>query len=451
MTLEELLAEVTEPRSKQAKETQQPQPWGWVERSVWTEPMLKRLTESQEGTVWFSLWDKLLKQNNLIQGAYEVIGNKGSAGVDHQTTEQLARTVQENIQRLQNELQGGHYKPLPAKRKWIEKPGSTELRPLGIPAVRDRVVQAALKHVIEPILEKDFARHSYGFRPRRSAQQALARVEELLQEGRIWIVDADLKSYFDTIPHERLMKKLQRRLADGRILKLIGSYLEAGILEKGKGWQATEEGTPQGSVISPLLANLYLNDLDHQMEKAGRQMVRYADDFVILCSTEEEARVALEEVREWVEKEGLSLHPTKTKIATMKEGFDFLGFHFQHGRDGRVKKWPRKKSVMKLRDRVREHTRKRNNKSMATIIQKLNPILKGWHGYFRSSTHQALDQVDGWIRRRLRSVWRFQQKRKGISKGRENPELRNQWFQERGLFSLAGYPTPETSIPPGNY
>ena len=451
MTLEELLTEVTrkETGPKQVKEAQ-PQPWGWVERSVWTDRMLERLAQSQEQTLWFSLWDKVWDQDNLIQAAYEVIWNKGSAGVDQQSTQAFGQQVMEQIQRLQHQLRGGTYQPLPAKRTWIEKLGTTDLRPLGIPAVRDRVVQAALKHVIEPILERDFAAQSYGFRPGRSAQQAIRRVEEMLESGRKWIVDADLKSYFDTIPHARLMEKLKRRIVDGRVLGLIDSYLNAGVLEQGKEWQATPEGTPQGSVISPLLANLYLNDLDHQMERDGIQMVRYADDFVILCSTQEEARAALEKVGKWVAEQGLILHPTKTRIVPLSEGFDFLGFHFHQGRKG-VIKWPRKKSLAKLRERIREQTQKGNGNSMETIIRQLNPMLRGWYGYFRTSIPSALEKIDEGLRRRLRSILRLRQKRAGITKGRENKEYPNRWFEERGLFSLAEGRALKVPIPMGNY
>lgn len=441
MTLEEKLESVAVKEVKGPKQSKEaiPKSSGWVERSVWTDRMLERLEASQEQTVWYSLWDKVWNEDNLIQAAYEVIGNKGSAGVDGQNTEKFGQAIKEEVKRLQNELRRGTYQPLPAKRTWIGKLGSRELRPLGIPSVRDRTVQAALKHVIEPILERDFANQSYGFRPGRSAQQALARVEEQLEKGKRWIVDADLKSYFDTIPHDRLVKKLQRRIADGRVLELISSYLKAGILEKGKEWQATMEGTPQGSVISPLLANLYLNDLDHQMEKKNREMVRYADDFVILCSTENEAKEVLEEVRQWVTEEGLLLHPTKTKIVSLKEGFDFLGFHFQEGKNQSVMKWPRKKSVAKLRDVIRAKTRKTNANSMETIIRQINPTLRGWHGYFRKSLPSALGGIDGWVRQRLRSILRCRQKRRGISKGRENQEIPNLWFAQHGLFSLAGY------------
>jgi RNA-directed DNA polymerase len=452
MTIEAKLTGVAgeEYQPKQVRETT-PDQREWIERCVWTDRMLKRLEETQEETVWFSLWDKVGDRDNLTHAAWNVIWNEGSPGVDHQTTEAFRLAREKEIEKLAEELRTGTYKPLPARRTWIEKLGSTDLRPLGIPPVRDRVVQTALKHVIEPILERDFARESYGFRPGKSAHQAIRRVEEELEQGRQWIVDADLKSYFDTIPHDRLMEKVRRRIADGGILKLIESYLNAGILEVGKGWQETTQGTPQGSVISPLLANLYLNDLDHEMERKGRKMVRYADDFVVLCTTKAEAEEVLEEIKRWVKQEGLSLHPTKTKIVSLKEGFDFLGFHFQEGREGRTVKWPRKKSVAKLRETIRERTRRLSGEAMGAIIASINPTLRGWHAYFRTSQPSALEGIDGWIRRRLRSILRFRDKKAGISKGHENRPYPNRWFQEYELFSLAGYPDSKASIPQGNY
>lgn len=453
MTIETTLAGVAGEETFQPKQVRdtKPEQREWIERCVWTDRMLKRLEETQEETVWFSLWDKVWDRDNLTHAAWSVIWNEGSPGVDHQTTEAFRLAREKEIEKLAEELRTGTYKPLPARRTWIEKLGSADLRPLGIPPVRDRVVQTALKHVIEPILERDFARESYGFRPGKSAHQAIRRVEEELEQGRRWVVDADLKSYFDTIPHDRLMEKVRRRIADGGILKLIESYLKAGVLEAGKRWQETTQGTPQGSVISPLLANLYLNDLDHEMEKKGRKMVRYADDFVVLCTTKAEAEEVLEEIQRWVKQEGLSLHPTKTKIVTLKEGFDFLGFHFTEGREGRTVKWPRKKSVAKLRETIRERTRRLSGESMGAIIVSIHPTLRGWHGYFRTSQLNALEGIDGWIRRRLRSLLRFRAKKAGISKGRENRTYPNRWFQEHGLFSLAGYPDSKASIPQGNY
>jgi RNA-directed DNA polymerase len=401
--------------------------------------MWQRLVQSQEGTVWFSLWDKVWAEANLNQACLEVVLNEGSAGVDGQTVEQFRMRWRTEIGKLQTELRTGQYRPQPVKRAWIDKLGSAEKRPLGIPAVRDRVVQAALRHVLEPIFEWDFAAYSYGFRPKRSAQQALQRVEELLKSGYVWMVDADLKSYFDTIPQERLMEALGRRIADGRVLALLWAYLKAGVMETSREWRASECGTPQGAVISPLLANVYLNPLDHEMARRGRQMVRYADDFIILCRSEAEAQAALAEVREWVQGAGLRLHPTKTRLvnAAQSGGFDFLGYHFERYQNGSGKKWPRQKSLIKLRAAIREKTGRLRSLSMETIISQINPTLKGWYAYFRESLPSALESVDGWVRRRLRSILRYRHKRKGISKGRENRVYTNRWFTERGLFNMA--------------
>jgi len=223
----------------------------------------------------------------------------------------------------------------------------------GVPATRDRVVQAALRHVLEPIFATEFAEQSYGFRPGRGAKDALRRVDTLLKADHVWVVDADLKSYFDTIPHERLLALVKARVADGRVMALVESFLRAGVLEENKGWQPTERGTPQGGVISPRLANLYLDPYDHLMERAGWEMVRYADDFVILCRSEAEAQTALSQIREWVTEAGLVLPPGKPRIvnAAQPGGFDFLGYHFERGL-----KWPREKSRMKLKERVRLKT-----------------------------------------------------------------------------------------------
>jgi len=425
----------TEP--KQAEETQGR--WGWVERRVWTDRMLQRLAQSQAQTVWYSLWDKVWAEGNLHQACLEVIIKRGSGGVDGQSTQQFQAEWGEQISRLQEELRQGLYRPLPVKRVWIDKLGSTEKRPLGVPAVRDRVVQAALRHVLEPIFERDFAAQSYGFRPGKSAQQALQRVEALLRGGYSWIVDADMKSYFDSIPQKRLLAKVKRRVADGRIIELLEAYLRAGVMESGKGWQPTEAGTPQGAVISPLLANLYLNELDHLMVRSGMEMVRYADDFVVMCRSEAEARQALATIQLWVEEAGLQLHPTKTRVVNAAEagGFDFLGYHYERYRNGSGKKWPRKKSMLKLRQTIREKTGRLRSDNLETIIAEINPTLKGWYAYFRHSIPSAMAGVDGWVRGRLRSVVRRRRGRRGLSKGRENAELTNQWFAVRGLFSLA--------------
>jgi RNA-directed DNA polymerase len=299
--------------------------------------------------------------------------------------------------------------------------------------VRDRIVQGALRHVLEPIFETEFAEHSYGFRPGRGAKDALRRVDTLLKAGHVWVVDADLKSYFDTIPHERLLGLLKARVADGRVLALVESFLRAGVLEESKGWRPTECGTPQGGVISPLLANLYLNPLDHQMARAGWEMVRYADDFVILCHTQAEAQGALAAVSAWVSEVGLTLHPEKTRVvdASVPGGFDFLGYHFERGM-----KWPRAKSLGKMKERVRAKTGRLEGRSLRAIVTDVNRTLRGWYEYFQHSKPTVFMQVDGYVRRRLRSLL---EKRRGHTRhgqGEAHRRWPNEWFARRGLLSL---------------
>jgi len=425
------------PFPKQAGDTSKPA-WDWVERSVWTERMLQRLAQSQEQTVWFSLWDKVWAGDNLDQAILEVILKAGCAGVDGETTHQLNQDWAAQREQLQEQLRQGQYRPQPARRVWIPKPGSSEQRPLGIPCVRDRVVETALKHVLEPIFERDFAAQSYGFRPGRSCQHALGRVESLLQSGHTWIVDVDLKSYFDTIPQDRLMDLVRQRIQDGKVLGLLQAYLRAGILEAGQGWQPTEQGTPQGSVISPLLSNIYLNPLDHLMAQQGYEMIRYADDLVVCCRSEAQAQQAMATLAAWVAQAGLRLHPTKTRIvnAALKGGFDFLGYHFERYQDGRGSKWPRQKSQKKLRDSLREHLARGRSGGIRQILAEINPILKGWYGYFQFSVPSAMLRVDEWVRERIRHILRRRHKRRGMVKGRERTEYPIQWFVERGLFSL---------------
>ena len=407
--------------------------WWWVEPSVWTERMLTRLEQSGPKTKWFRLWDKVLGERTLQAAFWAVWRNQGAPGVDGQTVKQFDEQNGTELARLREELRSRSYRRHPARRVWIPKPGTTERRPLGIPAVRDRTVEAALRKVVEPIFERDFAEQSYGFRPGRGCREAVKRVEELLRQGHDWCVDCDLKSYFDTIPHERLMALVKERVVDGSVLAVIEQCLKAGVLEELKGWQPTEEGTPQGAVISPLLANLYLNPLDQEMARRGWEMVRYADDFVVLCRSREEAEEVLDFLRGWTREAGLTLHPTKTQVVEVPgTGFDFLGWHFQ----GR-KKWPRKKSLQKLQEKLRPLTKRNNGKSLGETIGRLNPILRGWYGYFRESTPSGLQGPDGWLRRRLRAMLRKREKRPGygLSKA-DSQRWPNRWFAGQGLFSL---------------
>ncbi len=279
MREENLSAVGPQEEPKQDREAQEAR-WQWVERSVWTERMLRTLERGIEGGKWFALIDKVYRIANLQSAFNRVWRNGGSAGIDDQSIQKFEAKEEQQLQQLSQELQKRSYRPAAVKRVWIPKPGSTEKRPLGIPLVRDRVVQTALRNVIEPIFERDFAQHSYGFRPGRGAKEALRRVEELLNKAHHWVVDADIKGYFDSIPHSKLMAKVAAKISDGRILELTESYLKAGVMEQCKGWEATEQGTPQGGVVSPLLANIYLDELDWLIANAGMEMVRYADDCV---------------------------------------------------------------------------------------------------------------------------------------------------------------------------
>ncbi len=409
--------------------------WWWVERCVWTERMLTRLTAGEPANrVWFSLMDKTYAPANLKRAWEKVRQKGGCAGVDRQRVAQFERTAEVGLARLHEQLREGTYVPQPVRRAWIPKPGSQGQRPLGIPAVRDRIVQGALRQVLEPIFEVDFAEHSYGFRPGRGAKDALRRVDTLLRAGHTWIVDADLKSYFDTIPQERLLALMKARVADGRVLALVERFLRAGVLEEVKGWQPTWCGTPQGGVISPLLANIYLNPLDHQMAEAGYEMVRYADDFVILCRSQAEAQGALAAVAAWVKEAGLILHPEKTRVvdATQKGGFDFLGYHFE-----RAMRWPRKKSLEKLKEALRAKTSRLDGRRLDTIIGDVNTTLRGWYQYFQHSKANVFTSVDGYVRRRLRSLLQWRKDGRGYGKGKAHHRWPNGWFAQRGLMSLA--------------
>ena len=418
-------------QAKQAGLT--PDPWWWVKPGIWTNRMLKRLEQSEPTTVWFGLWDKVWSPKNLQTAFWAVWRNEGAPGVDGQSVAQFDAQAEAELARLSEELRTGRYRPQPARRVWIPKPGSTEQRPLGIPTVRDRTVQAALRYLLEPIFERDFAACSYGFRPGRGCGEAVARVEELLNQGRTYCVDVDLKSYFDTIPHERLMELIRQRVVDGSVLRLLEQFLKAGVLDELQGWQATEHGTPQGAVISPLLSNIYLNPLDHEMERRGWTMVRYADDFVVLCPSRKEAERVLSWLADWTQGAGLTLHPTKTRLVNAAtEGFDFLGWHFCGG-----KKWPRKKSLQKLQDKLRPLTGRTNGLSLKAIVARMNPILRGWRNYFRDSHRTGLNGPDGWLRRRLRAMLRKREQRPGYGLSHaDSKRWPNRWFAEQGLYSL---------------
>lgn len=405
--------------------------WSWTEASVWTDRMLTALEQGVKGGKWHSLMDKVFSEDNLFWSWVQVAQNRGAAGVDHVTIDEFAKRLVPNLKRLTQTLRENKYRPQDVKRVWIPKPGSNEQRPLGVPTVRDRVVQTALRHVIEPIFERDFAEQSYGFRPGRGCKDALRRVDQLMKNGYRYVVDADLKSYFDTIPHERLLERIREKISDGRVLSLIALFLKQNVLDGLNRW-TPETGSPQGAVISPLLSNIYLNPLDHLLANAGYEMVRYADDFVIMCRTAAEAEAALALVQTWTSSHGLVLHPEKTRIVNVDvEAFEFLGYSFfgEH-------RWPRKKSLQKLKATLRQKTKRTSGQSLSYIVADVNRTLRGWFEYFQHSHRWTFNRIDGWLRMRLRSILRKRAGRKGRGRGWDHHRWPNAFFAACGLFNL---------------
>ena len=418
--------------SKQVASTR-PEDWSWVDRSIWTERMLAALGNGVRGGKWFSLIDKVYRPATLRSAWQQVLVNRGAAGVDRLSVERFAGHLDRYLGELGQELETGRYRPLPVRRVEIEK-ADGKLRPLGIPAVRDRVAQAAVKRVIEPIFEQMFAPTSFGFRPGRSCKDALRVVDGLLQAGYTHVVDADLKGYFDSIPHDRLKQRLAAHISDSRLLALLDGWIEQDVVQELKRWTPTS-GTPQGAVISPLLANLYLHDLDVKLAGLGLSMVRYADDFVILCRSAAEAVDALDVVSAWVAAEGLQLHPDKTHVGDCRlvgQGFEFLGYRFEAGR-----RWVRDKSLKALKTKIRSQTRRTEGRSLSQIVSGLNPMLRGWFNYFKHAQRGIFRTLDGFLRRRLRALLRKQAKRPGVGRClADHQRWPNAYFAAAGLFTL---------------
>ncbi len=419
------------PVSEQTKQVEEAPLWlrarlqRIAEPCVWTERMLTALVEGGKGGKWFSLMDKVYARRTLDRAWERVCSNDGAAGVDRQSIAFFAKDADKRLDKLHRDLKEDRYTPQAVKRTWIDKTGKKEKRPLGIPAVRDRIVQTALLIVLEPIFEREFVPNSYGFRRGMGCKDALRHVDGLLEDGRNWVVDVDFKSFFDTIDHDKLMELIGRRVSDGRVLALLKAYLNAEILDGMRRWKP-EKGTPQGAVISPLLANIFLHDLDTRMQQAGYHMIRYADDFVVLCDTQEQAQEALQMVHRFAEEYDLKVHPTKTRITDSncrREGFDFLGYHFEAG-----KRWASREKIPALRSRLRPLLKRTNGRSLDCIIADINPILRGWYAYFQQSHSNVFDTVDGWVRKRLRSILRKRCKRKGNAKGADHQRWPNAFF-----------------------
>ena len=410
-----------------------PRMWSWVEASVWTERMLAALGNGVKGGKWHSLIDKVYASQTLWAAWKRVASNHGAAGIDRMSVEFFEANAEYYLTGLGKELRNGSYKPSPIRRVHIPK-GKGKTRPLGIATVKDRIVQGALKLVMEPIFEKEFLPVSFGFRPESSCKDALRVVDSSLKEGFTWVVDADLQNYFDTIPKQALMKLVETKISDANISKLLQQFLDQQVVEGMSQWTPVA-GTPQGSVISPLMSNLYLHGLDELLSNSGVRYVRFADDFVAMCRTQQDAEKVLVAIQDWVGSHDLVLHPEKTHVGNCVEkgqGFEFLGYRFEAG-----KRWVRPKSKQALRDKIRLLTSRLRSGNLESIIKELNAVLRGWFGYFKHAYRSTFRDVDGFVRRRLRAILRKREKRPGFGRtSRDHKLWPNAFFASHGLFTM---------------
>lgn len=388
-----------------------------------------------------SLIDKVYKRLNLYIAFEKVKANKGTGGIDGVSLKEFERNLDYNLEEIHRLLYEDKYTPQPVRRVYIPKPNGDQ-RPLGIPAVKDRVVQQALLNRLSKIFEAKFKDSSYGFRPNRSPLQAIEKIEEYLKAGYQWVVEVDIEKFFDTVDHEKLIDLVAEEVADGRVLRLIRSFLKAGVMEEMKvEYQTT--GTPQGGVISPLLANIYLHPYDEEMTQAGHKLIRYADDIVIMCRGRKEAERALSQTKEILEgKLNLKLNPEKTRIVHKRQAFEFLGYLFGSGYSDY--KIPRKRAIETFKDKARKLTRRNRPKSMSEIIKELNPIIRGWRNYFKyGNSKRIFWELDCWIENRLRA---YKEKRWGL---RTHLKMPHSKFEVMGLATLneTFYPN-QLNLPP---
>ena len=419
---------------------------------------LYRAAKASAARRFHALFDKMYREDILRRAWREVKANAGAAGVDGQTISDIEQSgVDQFLTALAADLQAGKYRPRPVRRVFIPKADGGE-RPLGIPTVRDRVVQAAAKVVLEPIFEADFRDCSYGFRPKRSAHQAMGVIRSAVNTGANWVVDADITAFFDQVDPTVLMKLIGRRVNDRRMLKLVRQWLAAGVMVSGE-FNPSEQGVPQGSVISPLLANVVLHELDRLWEDRCRglgQLVRYADDLVILCRTEGQAREGLRRVGLVLDRLGLRLHSEKTRVVFVGDGrggFDFLGFHCRKVESWRwpgrrfLWIWPGRRAMERVRERIKAITapRPRLLEPLQKLIAELNPVLRGWGAYFRvgnSSPQFAL--INRYVHERLALFLSKKARRSG-----RNWRGRYAWayFQRLGIYRLSGTAAKRMAVP----
>ncbi len=395
-----------------------------------------------------ALYDKLYRRDILREAWERVRANKGAPGIDEQSFEHIEEAIgiEAFLDEIEQELKAKTYRPLPVKRCWIDKPGKPEKRPLGIPVIKDRVVQMTGKLVMEPIFETNFLPCSYGFRPERDAPMAIREIQRVITfQGRTVVVDADIRSYFDRIPQKPLMNLVKRRISDPRMLKLIKGWLQAGVMDGGVHIEPDGLGTPQGSVISPLLANIYLHAFDKmwQQSKLPGTLVRYADDFVILLHPKIDPQWILTQIRGMLGRLGLELHPEKTRVTKAKDGFDFLGVHLRLCRVRKPKAkrkyscriWPSDRSMQRIRQKVRDVIGRRFSMKLEEMIKELNPVLRGWSNYHirARGDRKRLRKLNAFVRERLRIFL----KRKYSDPTRGSRRLHGNLLVRLGLFQFA--------------
>jgi len=395
-----------------------------------------------------SLIDKVYKRKNLEMAWETVKANRGSGGVDRQSLDGFAAQLDEQLDRLRSELKEDVYRPQPVRQVQIPKAGKPgEFRTLGIPTIYDRVCQQALLNRLEPIFEPVFDDANFGYRRGRSTKDAMRKVWKEIQSGREWILDADLKDFFGSVDHVKLLTLVAQRIADGRVLRLIEAMLKAGSYGKGRLFP-TERGTPQGGVVSPLLSNVLLTPFDQEMRRKGYRLTRYADDWVVTCESAAEARAAVAAALRILNELDVQLHPQKTRIVHVQRGFEFLGYKIKRGRQlrlppgkirngaqsGKLYAYPREKSIRHFMDQVRALTRRRVPRNTQELIEELNPVLRGWgHHYKRAHVRKLFHRLDGWVVRRIRS---HQCRRWRNGGWRQLP--RTKLYGEYGLVNLVG-------------